>query len=153
RRHAAHRLQRVLRRDQPPDLVEVELLQGELADMKMPAMRRVERAAEEADPPRAAPGEEAGAGEEGVAQVAPLGGAQGSAGPLPGPSYLSVVSWSAPTGARAWSRPVEMPISAPMPNSPPSANWVEALCSTMALSISARNRSAAAASPVTIVSV
>ena len=29
-------------------------------------------------------------------------------------------------------RPVAMPISAPKPNSPPSANWVEALCSTMA---------------------
>jgi len=25
-----------------------------------------------------------------------------------------------------------MPISAPKPNSPPSANWVEALCSTIA---------------------
>ena len=31
---------------------------------------------------------------------------------------------------------VEMPISAPMPNSPPSANWVEALHSTIALSTS-----------------
>ena len=47
-------------------------------------------------------------------------------------------------GPRAWKRPVAMPISAPMPNSPPSANWVEALCSTMALSTRARNRSAVA---------
>ena len=39
-----------------------------------------------------------------------------------------------PPGPRAWKRSVEMPISAPMPNSPPSANCVEALCSTMALS-------------------
>ena len=29
-------------------------------------------------------------------------------------------------------RPVAMPISAPKPNSPPSANWVEALCRTIA---------------------
>ena len=50
-----------------------------------------------------------------------------------------------PTGPRAWKRSVEMPISAPMPNSPPSANCVEALCSTMALSTSRRKRSAAAA--------
>ena len=34
---------------------------------------------------------------------------------------------SSATGPRACSRPVAMPISAPMPNSPPSANWVEAL--------------------------
>jgi hypothetical protein len=40
------------------------------------------------------------------------------------------------TGPRACSLPVAMPISAPNPNSPPSANWVEALCSTMALSTS-----------------
>ena len=37
-----------------------------------------------------------------------------------------------------------MPISAPKPNSPPSANWVEALCSTIAESTSRRNFSAAA---------
>ena len=38
----------------------------------------------------------------------------------------------------------------PMPNSPPSANCVEALCSTMALSTRARKRSAVAAFAVTI---
>ena len=37
-----------------------------------------------------------------------------------------------------------MPISAPSPNSPPSANWLDALCITMALSTSARKRFAAA---------
>jgi len=42
-----------------------------------------------------------------------------------------------------------MPISAPMPNSPPSANCVDALCSTIALSSSFKKRSAAAASFVT----
>ncbi len=40
-----------------------------------------------------------------------------------------------------------------MPNSAPSANCVDALCSTMALSTSARNRSAAAASSVMMQSV
>jgi hypothetical protein len=46
-----------------------------------------------------------------------------------------------------------MPISAPMPNSPPSANCVEALCSTIALSTRDRNAPRAAASSVTIDSV
>ena len=45
-----------------------------------------------------------------------------------------------PTGPRAWNLPVAMPISPPKPNSPPSANWVEALCSRMALSISVKKR-------------
>ncbi len=59
---------------------------------------------------------------------------QGRTWPVPRTTYLKVVSCSTPTGPRACRRPVAMPISAPMPNSPPSANWVEALCSTMALS-------------------
>ena len=58
-----------------------------------------------------------------------------------------------PDGPRACSRPVAMPISAPMPNSPPSANWVDALCSTMALSRRARKRSAVAWSSATMQSV
>ncbi len=64
--------------------------------------------------------------------------AQGRVCPLPRTWYLKLVSCSTPTGPRACIRPVEMPISAPMPNSPPSANWVEALCSTMALSTSSQ---------------
>ena len=48
---------------------------------------------------------------------------------------------------------VEMPISAPMPNSPPSENWVEALCITTALSIAVMKRRAASASSVRIASV
>ena len=52
--------------------------------------------------------------------------------PVPRMRYLNVVSCSTPTGPRACMRPVAMPISAPKPNSPPSANWVEALCSTIA---------------------
>ena len=50
--------------------------------------------------------------------------------PLPRTRYLNEVSCSTPTGPRACMRPVAMPISAPKPNSPPSANCVEALCIT-----------------------
>ena len=55
--------------------------------------------------------------------------------------------WSAragPSGPRACSFWVEMPISAPNPNSSPSTNRVDALTSTAAASTSAVNRSAAA---------
>ena len=37
------------------------------------------------------------------------------------------MSWSRPIGPRGWSLFVDMPTSAPKPNSPPSANCVEAL--------------------------
>ena len=67
--------------------------------------------------------------------------------------YLNEVSCSTPTGPRACILPVAMPISAPMPNSPPSANCVEALCSRIAESISLKKRSTAAASSATIASV
>src|SRR5258707_15468986 len=73
--------------------------------------------------------------------------------PLPRTTYLKVVSCSAPTGPRACILPVPMPISAPMPNSPPSANCVEALCITIAESRAERNRCAALASSVTMESV
>ena len=46
-----------------------------------------------------------------------------------------------------------MPISAPMPNSPPSANWVDALTMTMALSTRLRKASAVSASSVMMDSV
>src|SRR5260221_745906 len=48
-RHASNRLQRVLRRDQPPHLVEVETLQRLAADMQVAAMRGIERTAEQPD--------------------------------------------------------------------------------------------------------
>jgi len=51
RRHAGDGLERVLRRDQPPHLVEIEALQGFEADMAMAFMRRIEGPAEQADPP------------------------------------------------------------------------------------------------------
>jgi hypothetical protein len=46
-----------------------------------------------------------------------------------------------------------MPISAPIPNSPPSANWVEALRIRIALSSRWKNRAAAASSSVRMLSV
>ena len=73
--------------------------------------------------------------------------------PSPLTRCLKLVSCAAPTGPRACMRPVAMPISAPMPNSPPSANWVEALTITMALSTSRRKVSAVAAFSVMIQSV
>ena len=78
---------------------------------------------------------------------------QGRVCPSPRMRYLKVVSCSTPTGPRACMRPVAMPISAPKPNSPPSANCVEALCSTIAESTSRRNLSATFWSAVTIASV
>ena len=65
-------------------------------------------------------------------------------------------SWSArrrPIGPRACSFWVEMPISAPNPNSPPSVNRVEALTMTAAASTSATQRRASVWLSVTIASV
>ena len=55
--------------------------------------------------------------------------------PLPLTTYLKLVKCSAPTGPRTCNLSVEIPISAPNPNSPPSANWVEAFCRIIALLI------------------
>ena len=49
RRHTALRFKRVLRRDQPPEFIQIEPFDGLKADMKMAFMRRIERAAEQAD--------------------------------------------------------------------------------------------------------
>src|SRR5918996_2048333 len=68
--------------------------------------------------------------------------------PSPSTRYLKLVSCSAPTGPRACSLPVAMPISAPMPNSPPSANWVEALRIRIALSSRSKKHAAALSSSV-----
>ena len=51
-------------------------------------------------------------------------------------------------GPRAWSFWVEMPISQPRPNSPPSVNRVEAFQYTAAESTPARKRRAVPSSPV-----
>src|SRR3546814_4718561 len=71
---------------------------------------------------------------------------------VPWTCHCEVDSLSSATGPRAWRRHVAIPISAPSPNSPPSANWVEAFHITIAESTRARNDSATSASSATIVS-
>lgn len=56
-RHAARRLERVVRRYQPPHLVERQQVERQQADMAVSLMRGIERAAEQADAPLAANGE------------------------------------------------------------------------------------------------
>ena len=58
-----------------------------------------------------------------------------------------------PIGPRAWSFWVEMPISAPKPNSPPSVKRVLALTTTAAESTACTNLRAAACYRVMIASV
>ncbi len=68
-------------------------------------------------------------------------------------THFVEVSSASPIGPRACIFCVEMPISAPKPNSPPSVNRVEALTMTAAESTRAVNRRAACRSRVTIASV
>src|SRR5688572_2786835 len=49
RRHVACRFERILRADQPPDVIEPEQLQRQQADMAVAVMRRVEGTAKQAD--------------------------------------------------------------------------------------------------------
>src|ERR1700675_772697 len=70
--------------------------------------------------------------------------------PSPIKTNLVVVSSRTPTGPRACSREVEMPISAPMPNCEPSTRRVEALTRTAAASTSRVNRRLFQRSDVTI---
>ena len=51
---------------------------------------------------------------------------QAATGPSPSIRYLNVHSSRSPIGPRAWSFWVELPISAPIPNSPPSVKRVDA---------------------------
>ena len=60
--------------------------------------------------------------------------------PWPSTTHFSEVRPSRPTGPRACSLSVEMPISAPRPYSKPSAKRVEALTMTLAESTSRRKR-------------
>ena len=48
--------------------------------------------------------------------------------PFPDTKYLYDVNWLIPTGPLGGSLLVEIPISPPKPNSPPSANCVDTLC-------------------------
>ena len=72
--------------------------------------------------------------------------------PLPRSTYLNVVSSRSPIGPRACSFCVELPISAPIPNSKPSVNRVEAFTYTHAASTPLVNASAASSDDVTIAS-
>ena len=60
--------------------------------------------------------------------------AQARTCPSPSTRYLNVHSSRSPIGPRAWSFWVELPISAPIPNSPPSVKRVEAFTYTHAAS-------------------
>jgi hypothetical protein len=83
--------------------VEPEARQSLLRAHHVSHVGRVERPAQQADP------------------------AQGRTWPSPSTRYLIVHSSRSPIGPRAWSFWVELPISAPIPNSPPSVKRVEAL--------------------------
>ena len=90
----------------PHDNVEFELGVRLLRTDEVSNVRRVERAAEEADP---------------QARVYSF------ICPSPWATHLNEQSSRVPIGPRAWSFWVELPISAPIPNSAPSVKRVEAL--------------------------
>ena len=89
RRHAPDRFQRVLRRNQPPDLVEIQMLQRQIADVHMAAMGRVERPAQEPDL-AAPPVAQARCQGQGTGGAPPdrMGRAQGLICPVPRTRYL-----------------------------------------------------------------
>ncbi len=112
------------------ELIEAKTLQGHFRHQQMPLMRRVERTAEQPDDHAGFP---PAAWSDNACRPPPHSPCvRGRVWPVPCTRYLNVVNCSTPTGPRACILPVEMPISPPMPNSPPSANWVEALCSRIA---------------------
>ena len=84
------------------DAVESQLVHRLRRAQQVPEMRRVEGAAEERDP-------------------------HYRMWPSPSTTYFVVQSSRTPIGPRACSFCVELPISAPMPNSPPSVKRVDAL--------------------------
>lgn len=49
RRHATGRLQRILGRDQPPNLVQPQALERQGSDVKMTGVGRIERTAQQSD--------------------------------------------------------------------------------------------------------
>src|SRR5690606_10628309 len=113
----------------------------------MALMGRIEAAAEQPDL-------HAGGGRRQVGDAGDGDGrGQGRVCPVPRTRYLKLVSCSTPTGPRACILPVAMPISPPKPNSPPSANWVEALWTRIAESISLKNLSTTARSSAITASV
>lgn len=127
-RHAIAALQRVLRAHQPPDLVQSQTLQGLDADMAVALMGRIERAAQQPDAQDRCRSRRRRVERDKERQRPPPDplvhwpAQTGRTWPSPRTTYLNVVNCSTPTGPRACRRPVAIPISAPMPNSPPSAN-------------------------------
>src|SRR5579863_9147892 len=109
--------------------IESQLLPGFAGANHVGEVRRVEGPAEDAD------------------------GRQLRTCPSPSTRYLAAHSSRRPIGPRACSFWVELPISAPMPNSPPSVKRVEAFTYTQAASTSDWKRRAASLSPVTIASL
>src|SRR5262245_30006626 len=152
--------ERIARCHQPPYSVEIEALHRQQAGAEMHLMGRIERAAEQTNAHPGAMGRQHDACRCRLT-LCPFGSGlrrrkrwfHDLICPDPRTRYLKLVNCSTPTGPRAWKRPVAMPISAPNPNSPPSANCVEPLCRTIAESTSLRNFSAAARFSVTIESV
>src|SRR5690606_36463796 len=90
---------------------------------------------------------------EGAAQDADAFDHQPRTCPSPNTTYFSLVRPSRPTGPRACSLSVEMPISAPRPYSKPSAKRVEALTITELESTSVRKRRASVKFSVMMASV
>src|SRR5690348_1413952 len=123
RREAIRVLERIAGRDQPPDTVEAETLHREQRRADVRFMGWIERSAKQADGHAARM-----RGEQSLAcHRRPLRSGcdwtmrirlvdHGLICPEPRTRYLKLVSCSAPTGPRACSRPVAMPISAPKPN-------------------------------------
>src|SRR4051794_25523470 len=119
RRQPARVLQRIGRRHQPPDAVEVEPFHRQQTGGEMRLMRRIEGAAEQPDTHAASIRGEFDYLPRKPRRRSGRVAAHGRVCPVPRTRYLKLVSCSAPTGPRACSLPVATPISAPKPNSPP----------------------------------
>src|SRR5258708_14497296 len=128
--HIVRVFERILRADQPPDIIEPELFEGEFAGVPVTRVCGIEGAAQKPDAQSVL--DRPRRGNPIALCTESLQRDYGRVWPLPRTTYLKIVSCSTPTGPRAWSLPVPMPISAPITNSPPSANCVEALCITIA---------------------
>src|SRR5690606_3697281 len=140
-------LERIARGHEEPDAVEPQALEALQHHQPMAFVDGVEASSEQPDAHAGGARRQPGRRRRG------LGRAQGRVCPVPPTRYLNEQSCSTPTGPRAWNLPVAIPISPPNPNSPPSANWVEALWRTMAESTSAKKRDTAAASSEMMASV
>src|SRR5690606_23457147 len=111
-----------------PQLVQFQQSQCRQRRLQMAVMNRVEHASHHPDAGRMV----------GCCQLC----AHWRVWPSPRTMYFCEVSPSSPTGPRACSLSVEMPISAPSPYSKPSAKRVEALTTTELESTSRRKRCA-----------